>query len=325
MRVRSATITLALTSLLPLASSFAADTKLVKAVSDHFELYTTDNEAAATAALNHFETVRGYLVGVTGGHDPFTAPVRIVGFKTPGEFSSHQPAGVSAGKAFSEANAERVTIALAGLKPEMYQYGEREYVKLLLDRTNPKMAYWLRLGLTELYCTLRLADSGHLVIGIAPTREFHVTTMPELDLRTFFALKEGGVTDKGAEDFYAQAPNSALKGKDSLGSIEANLTTDYQGIAWQLTHMLMFQDEYRPKFGAFVGAIAGGENTDAVVQRIYGKSVSGLTGDLAIYYKMPTHKSGGVNFQLPKPVTPQIGELSAADSAVILAQLKSGK
>ena len=176
MRVRYATITLALTSLLPLASSFAADTKLVKAVSDHFELYTTDNEAAATAALTHFETVRGYLLKVTGGQDPFAAPVRIVGFKTPGEFNSHMPAGVTATKAFSEANAERVTIALASLKPEMYQYGAREYVTLLLNRTNPKMPYWLRLGLSELYCTLRL-DNGHLVVGTAPTREFHSQTL----------------------------------------------------------------------------------------------------------------------------------------------------
>jgi hypothetical protein len=324
MRVRYATITLALTSLLPLASSFAADTKLVKAVSDHFELYTTDNEAAATAALTHFETVRGYLLKVTGGQDPFAAPVRIVGFKTPGEFNSHMPAGVTATKAFSEANAERVTIALASLKPEMYQYGAREYVTLLLNRTNPKMPYWLRLGLSELYCTLRL-DNGHLVVGTAPTREFHISTMPDLDLRTFFALKEGGITNKGAEDFYAQAPNSALKGKDTLGSIEAALTVDYQGIAWQLTHMLMFQKEYSPKFGPFVGALAGGENSDAAVQRIYGRSVSGLTGDLAIYYKMPMHNAATVAFQLDKPVTPQTGQLSAADSDIILAQLKSGK
>jgi hypothetical protein len=324
MRVRYATITLALTSLLPLASSFAADTKLVKAVSDHFELYTTDNEAAATAALTHFETVRGYLLKATGGQDPFAAPVRIVGFKTPGEFNSHQPAGVSAGKAFSEANAERVTIVLSGLKPEMYQYGVREYVRLLLDRTNAKMPYWLRLGLTELYCTLRI-DNGHLVIGIAPNRDFHTTTMPDLDLRTFFALKEGGMTDKGAQDFYADAPNPALGRTNTLADIGSSLSVDYQGIAWQLTHMLMFQKEYSPKFGPFVGALAGGENSDAAVQRIYGRSVSGLTGDLAIYYKMPMHNAATVAFQLDKPVTPQTGQLSAADSDIILAQLKSGK
>ena len=49
--MRFSTVVLGLASLLPLANSFAADPKLVKAVSDHFEIYTTDNEASAKAAL----------------------------------------------------------------------------------------------------------------------------------------------------------------------------------------------------------------------------------------------------------------------------------
>jgi hypothetical protein len=268
--------------------------------------------------------VRGYLLSVTGGHDPFAAPVRIVGFKTPGEFNSHLPAGVSAGKTFSEANAERVTIALAGLKPEMYQYGVREYVAKLLERTSPKMAYWLNLGLSELYSTLRV-QNGHLMIGYAPTRDFRTTTMPDLNLQVLFSMKSGAVTDKGAEDFYANAPNAALGGKDTLGSIEAGLTSDYEGEAWHLTHMLVFNKDYGPKFGAFVGAIAGGEETAVAAKRVCGKSIEDLKTDLGLYYKMPAYSVAPLNFQLDKPVTPQIGQLSATDSAIILAQLKSGK
>ena len=201
MRKRYRTITLALASLLPLASSFAADTRLVKAVSDHFEVYTTDNEAAAKAALTHFEMVRAYLLKAIHSQDPFRNPVRIVGFKSLGEFSPYRPRNVESEKAFALSDAEHMTIVLAGLKKEFYEYGVREYVTELLGRAAPKMPYWLKLGFSELYCTLHM-ENGQLMLGSSPNRDFHSVTSPDLlNMSVMFSLNGGVTRDKGAIDF----------------------------------------------------------------------------------------------------------------------------
>ncbi len=324
MRKHPRMIALALAGALPLASSFAADTKMVKAVSDHFELYTTDNEALAKPALEHFETVRAYLLKATNAQDPFAAPVRIVGFKSFGEFGAYNTKHDPGVNAFSQASPARVTIVMSGLKKEMYEYGVREYVTLLLDRTAPKLPYWLKLGFGELYCTLRV-ENGQLLLGASPARSYRSSTSPDFDMGMLVTLQPGSHGNKGAADFYSQAKNAAFGKQDGMGTIEASQTVDYPVLTWQLTHMLMFKKEYGSKFGAFVGALSNGEDSVAALGRIYDQSLAGLKQDVILYMKMPSHAVAGLKFQLDKPVTPQVGQLSPADSAAVLAELKSSK
>ena len=325
---RYGTIMLALASLFPLVSSRAADTKFVKAVSDHFELYTTDNQAAAKAALTHFETVRGYLLRAINAEDPFAAPVRIVGFKSPGEYGPYIPRnGDLSSKAFSIADPERVTIVMSSLKPETYQYGVHEYVSLVFARVAPKMPYWLRLGFSELYSTLHTTN-GQLMRGSEPAREFRSAVSADFNMEVMFSLKGGVSRNKAAADFYAETSQTGVA-NSKTGAAMANLAStqgvDYPVILWQLTHMLMFKKEYSPKFGAFVGAVSGGEDTVAAVLRVFGQSLAGLQQDLTLYIKMPAHAVVGLNFQLDKPVAPRMSQLSAGDSAFILEDLKAAK
>jgi hypothetical protein len=327
MRGRYGAMTLALASLIPLASSFAAETKMVKAVSDHFELYTTDNDAAAKAALTHFETVRGYLLKAFHCQDPFGAPVRIIGFKSPGEYTPYIPKnGDLASKAFAETDADRVTLVMSSLKKEDYQYGVREYLTVFLNRVAPKMPYWLKTGFGELYCTLR-EDNGKLVFGSEPARPFRSTVSTDFDMAMMFSLKGGISRNKGAADFYAESSQTSIansKQGAAMANMESTSTVDYPLLLWQLTHMLMFKKEYSPKFGQFVGAVSD-ENTDAAVEQVYGQSLAGLKQDLLLYIKLPSHQVVGLSFQLDKPVTPQVSELPAADSATLLAALKAAK
>jgi hypothetical protein len=327
MRGRYSAMTLALASLIPLASSFAADTKLVKAVSDHFELYTTDNDAAAKAALTHFETVRAYLLKSLHAADPFTVPVQIFGFKSTADYESHVPkSGDLTSEAFSATAADRVVIGMSGVKKEDYQFGVREYATQLLGRLDPKMPYWLKLGLSELYSTLR-PEEGMIVMGEQPTRSFHTQVSSDLDMQVMFALNGGISRNKGAADFYAETSQTAIansKQGATMANLEATTTVDYPVVLWQLTHMLMFKKEYSPKFGAFVGAL-NDQNTDSAIQQVLGQSLAGLKYDLLLYIKMPSHEVLHVKFQLDKPVTPQVSQLNAADSAAVLAELKAAK
>jgi hypothetical protein len=326
MRTRRAAMTLALSSLFLLASSFAADTNMVKAVSDHFELYTNDNGDAAKAALTHFETVRGYMLRAFHAKDPFEEPVRLVGFKSAGEYEPYSRSTDPTGKAFSESSADRITIVMSTLRKEDYQYGVREYVRAFLLKVAPKMPYWLRTGFAELYCTLREED-GRIRMGSEPVRDFRHSISTDFDLDVLFSLNGGISREKGALDFYSENSNSnAPNAKDraSLANLEANSTVDYPVLLWQLTHMLMFNKVYSSKFGAFVQA-ACDENTDAAAQHVYGQSLVGLKQDLVLYIKMPSHAVLSTNFQLDKPVTPQVSQLSAAGSAKVLEDLKAAR
>src|ERR1035441_3384257 len=161
------TIPLAMAVVLSAATSRAAAPAFLNAVSDHFNLYTTDNEADARAALDHFETARAYLLRLFGGVDQFKNPVRIVGYKSNSEYRSHLPASIEAEHAFSKVNGEDVTIVVDGLKPAAYEYALREYVNLLIVRGAPKMPYWLRMGFRELYCTMK-TENGTVHIGEDP-------------------------------------------------------------------------------------------------------------------------------------------------------------
>ncbi len=127
---------LAMVSLIPIAVSSAAQIKLVKAASDHFEIYTTDNEAAAKAALEHFEIARAYLLQSTNSQDPFKT-VRIFGFKSHGDFGSSLPKGVAAEHAFSRGGEDSALILMDGIGKEGYEYGMKEYVDLLFERVAP--------------------------------------------------------------------------------------------------------------------------------------------------------------------------------------------
>ena len=324
MRIRHLAVTLALAGALPLASAFGAETKMVKAVSDHFELYTTDNEALAKPALEHFETVRAYLLKATNAQDPFAAPVRIVGFKSLGEFSGYSTKHDPGAKAFSTAGPEHVTIVMAGLKKECTEYGVREYVSLLLDRTAPKLPYWLKMGFGELYCTLHM-ESGQLMLGASPMREYRSTTSPDFNMDMLITLQAGSHGNKGAADINSRAPNAAVAKTDTMSSLESSLTVNYPVLTWQLTHMLMFKKEYGSKFGAFVGALSNGEGSVAALGQIYNESLEALKQDLLLYMRMGSHAVAGLKFQLDKPPASQVSQLSPADSAAVLAELKSAK
>ncbi len=321
------------------AGSFGADTKLLKAVSDHVELYTTENEAAAKAALQHFEMARAYLIKSTGGRDPFSAPIRIVEFKSLGDFNDYKPKGAGDINAFAFSDANRITIVMAGLKKEAYENAMRNYVSALFNRAAPKLPYWLRLGFSELYCSL-FEENGQVVMGTPPFRSYRSTSLPELNMSVLMSLKGSGPSNKGAADFNASEPNrggglastdggmarsSAFGAADGLDQIASQLTTDYPMITYQLTHMLMFKKEYSPKFGQFVNALSNGEESAAALNKVYGQSLDGLGQDLVLYWKLPSHMILKRAVQLEKPLAPQFTQLSAPDSAPLLNELKAAR
>jgi hypothetical protein len=317
-------------SLMPAAVCSAAQTKLLKVASDHFEVYTTDNEAAAKAAIEHFETARAYLLKSTNSQDPFNKPVRIFGFKSHADFASSLPKGVAAENAYSGSDEGGAFILMDGINKDTYEYGMRQYVDLLFVRVAPKMPFWLRLGFAQLYATMRTGN-GAVVIGTEPHVSYRAGSSPTLSASTMslvMGLKPGDVAggDKQASAFAASNNNSALpQGTQGMDTIAEGLTQDYSRTALHLVRMLMFSKTYGPKFGAFVGAVAEGANSASTFNSVYGQSMTGLAQDLAMDWKQPSHPVLTLKFEMANPVEPRTTQLSADESAAVLTQIKNSK
>lgn len=314
---------LTLAALIPMTASLAADLKMVKAVSDHFEVYTTQDEAMATAALEHFETARAYLIKQTGG-DQFQKPVRIVGYKSNNEFRSHLPASIEAEHAFSKITGDSATIVIDTLKPQTYEYAMREYVNLLFARAAPQMPYWLRMGFREFYCTMR-TENGELRIGEEPYMEKRVTPAgaDPNSLTMLFGLRASAAWGDSAEAVRTENKLIALGGLDS--TLSTGVDVNYRLMAMHLIRLLMLDKAYSPKFGAFVSALAQGADTTATLKSIYGESLADLTVHVRLEWVQASHPVVTLKFALPNPVKPQISQLAGEDAAEFIAEIKARK
>jgi hypothetical protein len=69
------------------------------------------------------------------------------------------------------------------------------------------------------------------------------------------------------------------------------MAQEFGGGIRMLTHTIMFQPEYRPKFGVFVSAPGSGQPTRAAFIRIHGRSLGHVAVDRKLYAKQPSLSS----------------------------------
>jgi hypothetical protein len=323
-------LTFLLSSVLQPARSFAADTKWVHATSQHFDMYTAESEGEAKAALEHLEAVRTYFLGATHSKDPGGQPVRIVAFHSAADYSKYKPQEVGSARAYAQPGAVPATIAVVGLKPDIYEQIFREYAQLVMDEYSPSLPYWLRAGLAELYSTLK-PDENQIKLGIPPVRDYRSSGIENVDLSIMFDIDRAGLLaarNKQGTDIHAE-PNAQ---SNAFGKANAAQTTaltqnlsvtgeDYGGGIWMLTHMIMFHPDYRPKFGEFVSTLGNGQPTAAVFTKVYGRSLNQVAFDVKLYAKRPSLSSANLPFKYEKPPAPQIRPATKEDQDRIFEDL----
>ena len=285
---------------------------MTQAVSDHFEIYTTLDAAAAKAAAVHFEAARAFLLKSFNSADPFPQAVQIVAYKSSGEFRSHLPARVESEHGYSKIDGDSISIVVDGFKT--YEYGVREYVNILLARTAPQLPYWLRMGMREFYCTLE-TKPDQIVLGREPFmgQRPDESAAKSVDATTFlsllFGLKPGDGWGDSADAVRSRGKYIALGGFDS--TLHAPLDISYRIAALHLVRLLMLNPTYSPKFGAFVSALAGGAASTAALNDVYGQSLADLATNLSLERARPSHAV--VTLKSPSPVMaePKIGQVPA--------------
>jgi hypothetical protein len=323
-------LTILFSSVLQPARGFAADAKWIHATSEHFDLYTAESEGDAKAALQHLEAVRAYFLAATHSKDPGGQAVRIIAFHAASDYAKYRPEEVGSAKAYAQAGAVPATIAAASLKPEMYEQIFREYAQLVMDESSPSLPYWLRAGLADLYSTLKPGDN-QIKLGIPPVRDYRSSGIQDVDLSVMFDIDRAGLlaarNKQGTDIHNDPDAQSAVFGKANAAQTTAltqNLAVtgqDYGGGIWMLTHMIMFQQDYRPKFGEFVGTLGNGQPTGAVFTKVYGRSLPQVASDLKLYAKLPGLSSANLPFKYEKPAAPQIRPATKEDQDRIFADL----
>jgi hypothetical protein len=319
--------------LLTCEHAFAADQKWIHATSANFDMYAAESDSDARAALMHLEAVRAYFLAATHSKDPGSQPVRIVAFRSESDFSRYRPAEVGPVHVYAFSGGAPASIVVLGLKPEIYEQIFREYCQMVLDASAPTLAYWFRAGLAEVYSTLKPGE-GTLKLGSPPIRAFK-SSGQGVDLVALVTIDRAGLAASRAKQdsaFYADTNNPSPRANAAFGAanaaqttalnqVQANATQDYAGVAWMLTHMIMFSQDYRPRFGEFTGAMAGGMDSGTAFNNVYGRSLAQVGDDLRLYAKQSSLAVATVKFTGEKPASPQVKAATKEEQDRIFADL----
>jgi tetratricopeptide (TPR) repeat protein len=263
----------------------------------HFEMYTTNGEKQAIAALQRFEQVRYFFLQRSTRKTAPDVRVRIIAFSSEQEY---KPFRRNAGTfAYYQRSRERDYIVMQDIQSDHYDAAVHEYTHLIAEHAKLNLPVWLNEGIAELYSSLESRGDRAMVGRPIPGSLFVLARQPWIDWNVLFGVDHNSPYYNDRERmqvFYAQS--------------------------WALTHMLSLGAPYAPQFSKFVTAISGGMTTFDALEKIYGKSIGDIDKALHAYVRQATVSAALFDIKLGKSeLEPQIAELSDLQVRLALADL----
>ena len=223
--------------------------------SPNFELYVDGTGSYARSVLHHLEQVRSVFSRIEGSSYASDKPVRMIVFNSRHQFTKLFGRGESA-YAFYFQSRERNYMVFQELNADlMYETAVHEYAHLRANEGGLSLPYWLSEGLAQLYSTM-WPDGSKVRLGRAPKRVsyYGVGAYPSLaDLLS--ARRDYSISPAKRQRLYIKA--------------------------WALTRLLALGEAYRGKFPELLLAVSAGEQSEAAIREVYGKTVGDLTRDLS--------------------------------------------
>ena len=243
-----------------------AEADWVHSRSGHFEIYTDADERLAKTTLETFEQLREFFLA-SRKLAVEAVPTTVVLFRRNSDYREYAPPMAAA---YYSPGPSRDFIVMSATVAGNAEVAAHELTHLLWQRSGRgrSLPPWLSEGMAEVYSTVRPVQ-GRVRVGATPERSREALTGRWLPLRyllTTEAVENDPATrhrDTGAL-FYAQS--------------------------WLLTHMLMFQPEYREAFERVLTRISSGEDSATVLPEIYGKPLTAVEKDLYAYGGSPARK-----------------------------------
>jgi hypothetical protein len=301
------TIAASLLICLALASSapIYASEIWIKASSDHFQLFTSNNKDQAVRLLRQLETTRRRLLPVLDGsiaapenHD--SSRLTVIAFHSDSDYASYR--SNSAASAYSLEAPGSSYIVLGAASARDPAIAVHEYVHHLLHQRYRGLPAWLDEGLAEVYSSL---EERHNQLRLGLPADSRLSSLEHdgllLGLPDLLNVKE-----------------------DDLNKLRhSEPRSRFYSESWLLTHMLRFSPAYSPRFNAFLTSMDSGNTAENAFLSVYAKTLPQVQDDLKLYLKkgrLPT-QAVSYNAQSPSVVKVQTGPTAAIDAQAALANL----
>jgi hypothetical protein len=289
---------LALAVLVPLGCR-GSDTGWTLVRSPHFQVYSQLGEQDGRSIGLTLEQLRGFFLtsGELGAHAALEndRPVRVLQFATTSAYASFRPRA-SADAFFLGSEAVNY-IVLAPAGPNRPRTLAHEYAHLVVHSAGIHLPPWFAEGIAEFFSSLDITPRESLIGGDLPGRSQVLRNGSRIPLEKLLTMPEDDPLRERREDaglFYAES--------------------------WELTHMLLFSPQYRPKVHALWAAFNTGVIAAPALARIYGRPIEIIKSDLRDWINAP--KSA-----MPLPGVPahdqhlRASRVNQADSDSVLAGL----
>jgi tetratricopeptide (TPR) repeat protein len=226
--------------------------------SEHFELYSQGDDAAARSALIWFEQLRAFYLQKTGLPPERLPPVRVISFRSA---SQYQPYRLGlASDAHYIGTEGRDYIVMAALDAGQFPTAAHEYAHSILRAAGLKFPLWFAEGLAEFFSTVNINERESTLGGDLLARSQVLQRQPWMPLAELM-------------DLAANSP--ARDNRDTAGVFYAQ--------SWALANMLILSPQYAPMSGDLITALSSGTPGSEVLPKIYGKSLIAITSDLHLW------------------------------------------
>jgi hypothetical protein len=276
-----------------------SDSGWTLARSPHFDVYSQFGEHDGQSIALILEQLRAFFL-TTGALEANAArqhdrPVRVLQFATTSGYASFRPRA-SADAFFLGSEAVNY-IVLAPARPNRARTLAHEYAHLVLHSAGIHLPPWFAEGIAEVFSSLDITPRESLIGGDLPVRAQVLRKHALIPLERLLTMAEDD-------------PSRSLRDDASIFYAES----------WELTHMLLFAPQYRPKAGALWAAFSSGVVEAPALASIYGRSLERIDSDLRAWIDAPKST-------MPLPGIPaqdqalRASRVDQADSDAVLAAL----
>jgi tetratricopeptide (TPR) repeat protein len=267
--------------------------------SPHFHVYSQLGEHDGRSIALTLERLRAFFhtSGALGANAVLEndRPVRVLQFATTSAYASFRPRASADAFFLGSEAVDYIVLAPAG--PNRPRTLAHEYAHLVLHSSGIHLPPWFAEGIAEVFSSLDITPRESLIGGDLLARSQVLRNHALMPLEKLLTMAE----------------DDPLRSRRDQAAI-------FYAESWELTHMLLFSRQYRPKAGALWAAFNSGAIDGPALASLYGRSIETIESDLRAWIDAP-------KLAMPLPGIPaqdqrlRASSVNQGDSDSVLAAL----
>ena len=235
--------------------------------SPHFELYTDGSKGRAADILEHFERVRSFFLQTINPRETPGTP-RVVVLNSAKTFATFVERKSTIAYYLGLPHRDLIVVGPAG-KGADNQTITHEYLHLLVHQAGMRIPLWMNEGIAEVYSTLQPVGQK-MRVGTPIQGHMLRLRYDWLDIRQVLKAESYG-SEEHVGPFYS--------------------------MSWAIAHMLLLEDDLRPKWTRFTAAMERGIPIEQALRQAYGLTPQQLEQHVQGYIRGKTVNVVEFNFK----------------------------